>query len=74
MDIYITHHALDRAKERLGINSRKGVTDEALAAMSYGKRKDNSFIYKGVVWGFSTNLGTLKTVYPVSGADAGNRA
>lgn len=74
MEIYITRHALDRAALRLGYNSQRRVRDEALIAMIYGKRQNNSFIYKGIVWGFSTDLGTLKTVYPLSGTDTGNRA
>lgn len=74
MELYITPHASDRAKQRLGNMSQKRLRDEALTAMIYGKRRDNAFIYKGVAWGFNQKLDTLKTVYPVSGAHTANRA
>lgn len=64
MSLYITQHALDAAKEDLGITSKRKVRDEAIAAMIYGKRKNNAFLYSGAWWCFNPKLDTLKTVYP----------
>lgn len=63
MALYITHHALDRAIQRLGYSNPLRVRDEALASMIFGKRRNNTFVYHGVVWAFNSKLDVLKTVY-----------
>lgn len=61
--MYITTHAKQAAKRRIAWWSESRLHDEALTAMIYGKRKDNAFVYGGVVFCFNPELTTLKTVY-----------